>query len=165
MSRGFVKEEDQEETPVLVPRAHLPNGVPNYVTVNGLDELNKERDELLAEKKQLAEQETDNRVQINHITAKLNLLIGRINSAKVVEVNTSAQDEIHFGAKITLYKKDEDCTSEYQIVGVDEADIFENKISFLSPMAKALLNKKIGDEIILKTPKGDRVMQIKSIEY
>ncbi len=106
----------------------------------------------------MSEQEADNRVQINHITAKLNLLIERINSAKVVEVNTSVQDEIHFGAKITLYKKDEDSTAEYQIVGVDEADIFENKISFLSPMAKDLLNKKIGDEIILKTPKGDRVM-------
>lgn len=72
---------------------------------------------------------------------------------------------MHFGAKVTVYKKQEKCTCQYQIVGVDEADFNKNKISFLSPMAKVLLNKKVGDTTVFKTPIGQRVMTIKTIEY
>jgi transcription elongation GreA/GreB family factor len=65
----------------------------------------------------------------------------------------------------TVYKEAENCNCHYQIVGVDEANIALHKISFLSPIAKVLLNKKIGDKITLKTPKGNRIMCIEAIEY
>jgi len=166
MSRGFVKEEDQEETPLVTPRAHLPFGVVNYVTPNGLEELKEEQHLLIEEQKELIEQSNEiNRVQINYITSKLSLLEDRINSARIVDVSNHPQNEIHFGATITLFKKIENCECQYQIVGVDEANISKNKISFLSPIAKVLLNKKVGDVIELQTPKGVRIMKIEDIEY
>jgi len=166
MSRGFVKEGDQEEAPLVTPRAHLPVGVVNYVTPNGLKDLKHEQHLLVEERKVLIEQSNENnRVQINYITAKLYLLEERINSARIVDLSTQAQDEIHFGATITLFKEEEDCECKYQIVGVDEANVSQNKVSFLSPLAKVLLNRKAGDIITLQTPKGKRYMKIEAIEY
>lgn len=166
MSRGFVKEGDQEEIPLVTPRAHLPNGVANYVTPNGLQELKKELEGMINERKELQLQNIENnRVQINYITAKMRLLEERISSAKIVDLNKQNKNEIHFGAKITIYKKQEKCKCQYQIVGVDEANVSQNKVSFLSPIAKVLINKKVGDKITLKTPKGDKDMTIESIDY
>jgi len=72
MSRGFVKEDDQEEIPMVSPWADLSFGVVNYVTVNGLKELMFEQNLLVEEQKTLIEQSNEiNRVQINYITAKL----------------------------------------------------------------------------------------------
>ncbi len=166
MSRGFVKEGDQEEVPIVIPRANLPDGVTNYVTPNGFEELKQEHKSLIEEQKILNEQASDtNRVQINYLTAKLHLLEDRMNSAKIVDLSKQAQNEVHFGALIKLYKEEENCHCQYQIVGIDEANISMDKISFLSPIAKVLLNKKIGDKIILKTPLGDRIMRIDAIDY
>ncbi len=166
MSRGFVKEGDQEDVPIVAPRAYLPDGVTNYVTPAGLKALHIEREEWLEQREALIEQEDkDHRVQINYINANLNLLEERIHSAQVVDVSHQAKDTVLFGAKVTLYKKEEKSTCQYQIVGVDEANIAENKISFLSPLAKVLLTKKIDDIVTLKTPKGMRTMEVQSIEY
>lgn len=166
MSRGFVKEGDQEETPIVPPRVHLPAGVTNYVTHHGYDALKQEQTELVEERRILKEQSTDlNRVQINYLSAKLLLLEERIHSAKVIDLTLQPTHEIHFGARVTLYKEEEKCNCQYQIVGVDEANISKNKISFLSPMARVLLNKKIGEKVTLQTPKGNRIMQVEKIEY
>lgn len=64
-----------------------------------------------------------------------------MNSAKIVDLSKQAQNEVHFGALIKLYKEEENCHCQYQIVGIDEANISMDKISFLSPIAKVLLNK------------------------
>ena len=166
MSRGFVKEGDQEETPLVIPRAHLPAGVINYVTLNGLKELEQEKVLLIEEQKILKEQDIENnRVQINYIATKLSLLEERISSARIIDLSKQPQNKIYFGATITLFKKKEDSECQYQIVGVDEANVSQNKVSFLSPIAKVLLNKKVGDEITLQTPKGKRFLKIEAIEY
>lgn len=166
MSRGFVKEGDQEEIPLVTPRAFLPFGAINHITPNGLKELRQEQQLLVKELKTLNEQSNkDNRVQINFITSKLGLLEERINSARVVDLLNQPQNEVHFGATITLFEKKEDCECQYQIVGVDEANVSQNKVSFLSPIAKVLLNKKTGDEITLQTPKGKRILKIEAITY
>lgn len=166
MSRGFVKEGDQEEMPLVTPRAHLPAGVTNYVTPTGYDALMYERDTMISERKALIEQsDKDNRVDINYLTAKLNLLEERINSAKLIDLQKQTQNAISFGAKITVYKEEEKCDCKYQIVGVDEANISQNKVSFLSPFAKVLINKQVGDKISLKTPQGLRTMLVEKIEY
>ena len=166
MSRGFVKEGDQEEAPLVTPRAYLPIGVVNYVTENGLKELKQEQNCLIEERKVLIEQSYENnRVQINYLTAKLNLIEERINSARIVDLSNQPQNKIHIGATITLTKKKEDSKFQYQIVGVDEANVSQNKVSFLSPVAKVLLNKKVGDEIELQTPNGKLTMKIEAIHY
>ncbi len=165
MSRGFVKEDDQEDVPLVTPRAHLPIGVQNYVTPNGLEELQKEQQLLIKERTLLKEQSSDdNRVQINHITAKLRLLEERIHSAKLIHLENQPQEEVHFGALITLSEENAE-PSQYQIVGVDEANVSLNKISFLSPLAKVLMHKRVGETILLKTPKGNRTLKIMQVQY
>jgi transcription elongation factor GreB len=166
MSRGFVKEDDQEEVPMVPPRAHLPAGVPNYVTQAGMDELLAERQALMNEKEKLnITSENERRIAVNHITAKLHLLINRIAEARIIDLEGQPQDEIRFGATVTLKTERTEDIQSFQVVGVDEADISRGKISFLSPLARVLTNKKVGDTVVLKRPKGDRVFEIMEITY
>jgi transcription elongation factor GreB len=75
MSRGFVKEDDQEDVPMVPPRAHLPAGVTNYVTRAGMDELLAEQQALMEEIKKLdIASENERRIAVNNISAKLKLL-------------------------------------------------------------------------------------------
>jgi transcription elongation factor GreB len=166
MSRGFVKEDDQEEVPMVPPRAHLPAGVPNYVTQAGMDELLAEQQALLDEIKNLdIASENERRIAVNHITAKLQLLNNRINEARIIDLKEQPLDEIRFGATVTLKTEGTNDIETFQIVGVDETDISRGKISFLSPLARVLTNKKAGDKVILKRPKGDHVFEIMGISY
>ena len=166
MSRGFVKEDDQEEVPMVPPRAPLPPGIPNYVTQAGMDELLAERQRLMDERENLdISSENERRIAMNHITAKLHLLNHRITEAKIINLNEQPQDEVRFGATVTLKTEGSIDFQTFQIVGVDEADISRGKISFLSPLARLLTNKKVGDKVVLKQPKGDRVFEIMNITY
>ena len=166
MSRGFVKEDDQEEIPMVPPRAHLPVGVTNYVTQVGMDELLEEKERLTKEKENLdIANENERRIALNHINAKLNLLTNRISEAKIIDLKEQPSSEVRFGASVTLKIELTKSIQTFQIVGVDEADISKGKISFLSPLARILTNKKVGDKVALKQPGGDRVFEIINITY
>jgi transcription elongation factor GreB len=166
MSRGFVKEDDQEEVPMVPPRAHLPQGVPNFITQAGMDELLAERQALMNEKENLdISSENERRIAVNHITAKLKLLDNRIAEARIIDLKEQPLDEIRFGATVTIKTEGTNNIQRFQIVGVDETDISRGKISFLSPLARVLTNKKAGDKVILKRPKGDQVFEIMDITY
>ena len=161
MSRGFVKEGDQEEVPMVTPRAFLPAGVDNFVTPTGLRELKEEREALLEERKQF--ETTDNndaRINRNYLSAKLQLLEDRIRTARVIEFDAKRQKEVAFGAAIQYRNLDDGQTAEYRIVGVDEANITQGKISFLSPLSKVLLRKKKGDIVTFDTPAGEMRLEI-----
>jgi transcription elongation factor GreB len=161
MSRGFVKEDDQEEIPIVPPRADLPEGVTNYVTQVGMNELLTEKQMLVDEKSKLdSSNEDEKRIALNHINAKLQLLNNRIVTAKIVNISDQAPDEIRFGAVIRLKIQANKNIQTFQIVGVDEADISKGKISFTSPLAKVLINKLIGDKAILKRGQEDLVFEI-----
>ena len=166
MSRGFVKEDDQEEIPMVPPRADLPEGVTNYVTQVGMNELLEEKERLIKEREQLDHSnEKERRIAFNHINAKLQLLINRINSAKIVDLVNQPPNVVRFGAMVTLKIGTETKLNHYQIVGVDEADVSKGKISFISPIARLLIDKKVGDKAILKLTKADRVFEIMGISY
>ena len=166
MSRGFVKEDDQEEIPIVPQRAYLPDGVTNFVTRAGMDQLLAEKQMLIDEKDNLVNaSENEKRIALNYINAKLQLLNNRIAEARIVNLNEQPQNEIRFGALITLKTEATGNIQTFQIVGVDEAEISKGKISFLSPMAKVLINKKIGEKVILKRPKEDIVFEIIDIAY
>ncbi|MGW8316930.1 MAG: GreA/GreB family elongation factor [Bacteroidales bacterium] len=166
MSRGFVKEDDQEEIPIVPPRADLPEGVPNYVTQAGMDELLAEKQALLDERNNLdISNENEKRIALNFINAKLHLLENRIVSAQIVKQNEQSQDEIRFGAVIRLKIEANNSIQTFQIVGVDEADISKGKIAFTSPLAKALINKKTGEKAILKRDQKDLIFEIMDITY
>ena len=166
MSRGFVKEDDQEEIPILPQRAYLPEGVTNFVTRVGMDQLLAEKQMLVDEKDNLSgTNENEKRIELNYINAKLQLLNYRIAEAKIVNPNDQPQNEVRFGALVTLRTKVSGNIQTFQIVGVDEADISKGKISFISPLAKTLINKKTGDVVILKRAKEDTVFEIMDIAY
>lgn len=166
MSRGFVKEEDQEEIPLVPPRADLPEGVTNYITENGKAALLAERQTLIEEKAAIdAATEQEKRIASNFINAKINLLDERILTSKIVTLNEQPKDEIRFGATVTLKIGKNSKFQTYQIVGVDEADIAKNKLSFISPIAKILIGKKVGEQAILKLAKEDRVFEVMEIRY
>jgi transcription elongation factor GreB len=166
MSRGFVKEDDQEEVPIVLQRAFLPEGVTNFVTPFGMNQLLTEKQILVNEKGNLnSANENEKRIALNYINAKLQLLNNRIAEAKIVYLNEQPQNEIRFGAMITLKIEASKNIQTFQIVGVDEADISKGKISFISPIAKVLINKKIGDKVILKQAKKDIVFEIINIFY
>ena len=166
MSRGFVKEDDQEEIPIVPPRADLPEGVTNYVTQVGMNELLTEKETLVNEKNNLdSSNEDEKRIALNYINAKLQLLNDRIVTAKIENLNNQAPDEIRFGAVIKLKIEANKSIQTFQIVGVDEADISKGKISFTSPLAKELINKKNGDKAILKRGQEHLVFEILEIAY
>ena len=166
MSRGFVKEDDQEEVPIVPQRAFLPDGVPNFVTPAGMEQLLAEKHMLIREREDLSiANENERRIAVNFINAKLQLLNDRIAEARVVDPKGQPQNEIRFGSLVTLKNEGSGKIQTFQIVGVDEADIAKGKISFISPLAKALINKKSGDKITLKLDRGETVFKIVEIDY
>ncbi|PZX57638.1 transcription elongation factor GreB [Algoriphagus ratkowskyi] len=166
MSRGFVKEDDQEETPLVPPRADLPNGITNYVTQVGMEAMLAERQEMIIEKSTIeAATEQEKRIHSNYLNAKIHLLEDRIAIAKVVNLSEQPENEIRFGANVTLKIGKSTKLQTYQIVGVDEADIAKSKISFISPIAKILIGKKLGEQAVLKLAKEDRVFKVMDIKY
>ena len=166
MSKGFVKEGDQEEIPVLTPRAYLPEGVTNYVTQAGMDELLEEQQMLLNDLNNLdAANENERRIASNHINAKLQLLNDRIMTAKIIDLDKQSPDEIWFGATVTLKTDNGTKLQKYQIVGVDEADVSKGKISFISPIAKILTGMEVGETATLKHVNGNKTFEIIKIVY
>jgi len=166
MSRGFIKEGDQEEVPMVPKRAYLPEGVTNFVTRNGMDKLLGEKEALIREREELnVSNENERRIAVNYINARLQLLINRIAEARVVDPKDQPQDEITFGATVTLKNIASGKIQDFQIVGVDEADIAKGKVSFISPLARALINKKAGDMVTLKREKDEIVFEVLKIAY
>lgn len=169
MSRGFVKEEDQEEAPLIPPRAALPAGVTNYVTPNGMRELQEEKEELENQRTGLKiENETERRRAQAVIDGKLKLLAERIASARQLDPKDQKQDEVRFGAAVTyelVNEKGKNIRNRIQIVGVDEADVKKNKIAFVAPVAKALTGKKVGESAQLKMGAETRTFKIVAIDY
>ena len=153
MSRGFVKEGDQEEVPMVLPRAFMPSGTPNYVTPEGLKKLHDEMDSL---KKEWTEAGS-NYVAKNHIDAKMRQLTERINSAVVIDNTKANPDVVSFG----MYVKYND--KVIRIVGVDEADASQGLISFISPIAKSLIGKKKGDKFEVKVPRGTEIVEVQDV--
>lgn len=155
MSRGFIKEGDQEEIPMMPPRAYLPKGMPNYVTHEGLEALKKEREDLENERVAAG----GNYIMSNFIDAKMKLLIDRINSAVEVDMTKANKETVSFGAYVKYNGR------TVRIVGVDEADFSKGLLSFISPVAKALVGKKVGDKFEIKIPKGTEVIEVQGIWY
>jgi transcription elongation factor GreB len=166
MSRGFIKEDDQEEIPIVPQRAYLPDGMSNFVTKNGMNQLLAEKQMLINEKVDLSSsREDEKRIALNYINAKLQLLNNRIAEARIVILNEQPHDEVRFGALVSLKSEANKELQTFQIVGADEADISKGKISFVSPVAKSLINKKIGDKVVLKRAKEDIVFEVTDITY
>lgn len=155
MSRGFIKEGDQEAIPMVPPRAFLPEGVPNYVTTEGLAALHEELQGLEADRAKAG----DNYIMANFIDAKMKLLIDRISSAVEVDLSKTNKDTVSFGAWVRYNGR------VVRIVGVDEADVEKGLVSFTSPIAKALTGKKAGEAFELKGAGGKERITVEEVSF
>lgn len=166
MSRGFVKEDDQEEIPLVPPRADLPIWAENWVTPAGMEALQQERADLISEQEKLdPSHEREYRIAFNHLNARLQLLNGRMASAKIIDTARLSQDEVHFGATVTFKNLNNNLRQTFQLVGVDEANISKGKLAFTTPLAKALMNSKVGEKVTLQLGDKTNIFEILSIGY
>ena len=88
-----------------------------------------------------------------------------INSSRVIDTSTIKSENIVFGATVTLLNVETAESVVYKIVGKDESDISKGRISFASPLGKALIGKREGDSVIVKAPKGDVEYEVEFVEY
>lgn len=162
MSRGFVREDDQEEPIFIPPRATLPATMDNLVTPRGLGLLRAEREQLEKERTSVqVSDETARRRELAEINGKLALLEERIASARLVEPDGRPNDEVRFGTTVTFQIIDgpqQGVERTFTLVGVDEASIAEGRIAFTAPIAQALLGKAVGETVEFRL--GDRVQKI-----
>jgi len=101
----------------------------------------------------------------SHVEGRIGELQGILAKVQVIDVSKIDNEKIVFGAYVTLYDEEKDESMEIQIVGDEEAQSTDGKISYNSPLGKALIGKEEGDEAIVKAPKGDRVYTVEGLEY
>ncbi|MEO5364191.1 MAG: transcription elongation factor GreA [Magnetococcus sp. DMHC-8] len=89
----------------------------------------------------------------------------RLANAEVIDPSQIRSQKVVFGARVVVMDMETDAESTYQIVGVDEASLEHGMISFTSPMAKAMIGREVGDEVVVRAPGGDRRFEIIKISY
>jgi transcription elongation factor GreB len=169
MSRGFVKEGDQEEAPIITPRAALPPQETNYVRPQGYQALEKELKDLEADRQNTSDMsEAEARRHKMLIDGKINLLKERMSSARILDPKDQPQDEVRFGACVKvkyLTGPLKGKSISLTLTGVDEADLKQQKIAFVAPLAKSLSGAKVGEERNLNLGGEIRTMQVLAIDY
>lgn len=100
-----------------------------------------------------------------HIEGRIGELQGKLGGANIIDVSKLNNEKIVFGATVTLYNDEKEESRTIQIVGEDEAALDNDKISYNSPLGKALIGKEDGDEITVKAPKGDVIYTIEEFEF
>ena len=165
MSRAFVKENDLEHAGTDLPE-RPQSEYPNYVTPTGLAHLHEEAAQLEEERLRLSPQKEDPiiRQQMAVIERDLRYIQGRLERAIPVNPAEQQQDVILFGAIVEV-EDEEGATHVFEIVGEDEADIHNNKVSWVSPLARALIGQKVGDSVTWKRPAGDLALEVTDIRY
>jgi transcription elongation factor GreB len=165
MSKAFTKDDDSAGELLVVPRAPLPEGVPNYVTRRGLGALHAEQ--VLLERERTAIESTDDADRVSKLHAlaqRLTDLQARIASARVVDSTEQPHDRVRFGATVQV-RSASGKEQSYQIVGVDEADAASGRIAFSSPLARALLGKRTGESAEVRTPRASEELDVIGISY
>ena len=99
------------------------------------------------------------------IEGRLRELEDKIGRAEVIDVSKLSGDTVKFGATVTLADEDTDERSTYQIVGVDEADVTAGRLSISAPLARALINKTVGESVSVQTPAGLRSFEIVDVKF
>ena len=164
MSRAFVKEGDDELSAGELPERPLSDH-PNYVTPRGqellqarLKELRAQRDQLAAEDEPMAKQ------KLLEVKRDIRYYKAQLERAQVVEPRNQPRDEVLFGATVTI-SDEADKRHVFHIVGDDEADVASGRVSWASPLAKALIGAKVGDTVKWQRPAGASEVEIVAIDY
>jgi len=162
MSRAFIKETDGDAPDDGLPE-RPQSAHPNYVTADGLADLHRQLDETLAEERRLRDRhaagEIAAKAPLARIARDIRYLRRRIGDAILVE---SKRDEVAIGTTVTI--DDGAARRTFTIVGEDQADPAEGKISWTSPLGSALLGQKRGSRLTWRRPVGDVEVVIVDLE-
>jgi transcription elongation factor GreB len=169
MSKAFTREDDNApELPDLpLPTSTLAPGAKNYITPAGAQKLRDELQrfvEVTRPELTRAGDDADAKRQLARLDQRIMQLEESLQSAEIVPAPSGPADVVRFGATVTVRERDGTETS-YRIVGVDETDIDRSWVSWMSPIAKALLNAKRGERIRFKFPSGEETLEIINIRY
>ena len=181
MSKAFTKETDQDEDDLPEDAAALPAGIKNYITPQGLQTL---RDELQAltrvERPKVVEvvswaagngDRSENgdyiygKKRLREIDRRIRFLTKRLDIAEVVDPSAHhGHDQVFFGATVTYADRKGD-ERTITIKGIDEADNQRGEVSWIAPIARALLKARVGDEVTLQTPGGVERVEVLEVAY
>ena len=165
MSRGFVKEDDLEHAGTNLPERPVSTQA-NYVTPEGFRQLESEANKLDKERATLVSIKDDEsaKQKLAIIDRDLRYLSARLEQAILVEPANQNKSTVLFGATVKVEDEEGDML-QFHIVGEDEADIARHKVSYVSPIAKALIGRKVGDSVSWKRPAGVLELEIIEISY
>jgi transcription elongation factor GreB len=180
MSKAFTKETDTEdEVPEVAEPS--PSGVKNYITPAGLQRMQDELRQLRrVERPRVVEtvswaagngDRSENgdyiygKRRLREIDRRIRFLLKRLEIAEVVDpTQQKNHDQVFFGATVTyINQRDEEC--RIRIVGIDEASVERGEVSWISPIARALLKARIGDAVEMRTPSGPETIEVLAIDY
>ena len=179
MSKSFTKETDNEEE--LYEPDPLPADVKNLMTPQGYEALAKEQDWLIHEERPKIVEIVSwaagngdrsengdylyNKKRLREIDRRLRYLMKRLDNAEIVDPKRQQGiEQVFFGATVT-YAKEDDTELTVTLVGVDEADMEQGKINWLSPVARALMKHRVGDTADVRTESGIETIEILAINY
>jgi transcription elongation factor GreB len=181
MSKAFVKDNDNADDDELPDDSGLPAGVKNYITPAGAARLRAELQQLArVERPKVVEtvswaagngDRSENgdyiygKKRLREIDRRIRFLTKRLEIAEIVDpAQQKNRAQVFFGASVT-YAGDSGAERKLRIVGIDEADLARGEVSWLSPIAKALLKAKVGDLVQVRTPAGIEEIEIVAISY
>lgn len=183
MNKAFVKEQDGDSDDDEMPEASaaLPAGTRNYLTPSGYAALREELAHLMTEERpamvQIVSWAASNgdrsengdylygKKRLREIDRRMRFLTKRLELAEVVDPSLQPnKDQVFFGATVTYADKSGD-EHTITIVGVDEAEPLNGKISWISPVARALIKAHEGDTVTLRTPGGVEELDVLEVRY
>lgn len=181
MSKAFTKETDGADDDEGLALPPLPPGGKNYITPSGyarlraelLDLIDNERPKIVDVVHWAASNgdRSENgdylygKKRLREIDRRIRFLTKRLEIAEVVDPSLHAgSEQVFFGATVT-YSDDEDGERTITIMGIDEADSRMGQVSWISPVARALLKARVGDEVQLPTPGGARHLEVVAVQY
>lgn len=182
MSKAFVKENDGDDDGDERDDedSTLPRGTKNYITVAGAQKLREELKQLYdVERPEVVRvvswaagngDRSENgdyiygKRRLREIDRRIRFLTKRLDAAEVIDPSTIRSDKIVFGASV-LVEDEDGAQHNYRIVGIDEANPAKGDISWISPLARALLNQQEGDAITFRSPRGEKELTVLKVEY
>src|SRR5436190_23793349 len=179
MSKAFVKDDAAEpETPEVQPPS-LPKHGKNYITPDGFARLQSEKKHLLeVERPEVVKtvawaaslgDRSENadyiygKRRLREIDRRVRFLIKRLEAAEIVHSSGRDTDQVFFGAQVRVKGGSGERT--VRIVGVDEVDAKRGDVSWISPIARALIKAREGDRVVLRTPAGEEKLEILEVSY
>ena len=170
MSKAFTRESDDAPERPAPPRpaAVLPPGMKNLITPGGVLRARAELEALLAEESKLREavaiEEAEVARKLQSLAQRVLKLQRTLQTAVVTGPPPLEDGVVRFGATVVVRERGSE-EALYRIVGVDETDLERNWVSWLSPIAKALLNARVGQRVRLKLPGGEEELEILRVSY